>query len=52
MTKRGLSAIREASRHHLGDVRELVIDVLDEQQLKHLGDASPALLAAFETHPS
>jgi DNA-binding MarR family transcriptional regulator len=50
LTDRGLLAIREASRRHARDVRELVIDVLDDEQLKELGDASAALLAALRTH--
>ena len=47
LTDRGLSVIREASRRHARDVRELVIDVLDDEQLKELGDASAVLLAAL-----
>lgn len=50
LTDRGLLAIREASRRHARDVRELVIDVLDDEQLKELGDASAALLAALRAH--
>jgi DNA-binding MarR family transcriptional regulator len=47
LTDQGLSAIRDAARRHARDVRELVIDVLDDQQLKQLGDASTALLTAL-----
>jgi DNA-binding MarR family transcriptional regulator len=50
LTDQGLSAIRKASRRHARDVRELVIDVLDDQQLKQLGDASAVLLTALRTH--
>ena len=50
LTDHGLSAIREASRRHARDVRELVIDVLDDEQLKQLGDASAVLLAALRAH--
>lgn len=47
LTDHGLSAIRKARRHHARDVRELVIDVLDDQQLEQLGDVSSALLASL-----
>jgi DNA-binding MarR family transcriptional regulator len=50
ITEKGLSAIRKASRRHARDVRELVIDVLDDKQLKALGDASAVLLAALRAH--
>lgn len=49
ITDQGLSAIREARHHHLRDVR---IDVLDDQQLKQLGDISSALLTAFDAQPA
>jgi DNA-binding MarR family transcriptional regulator len=51
LTDPGLAAIREARRHHLRDVRELVVDVLDDQRLAQLGDVSTELLAAFAAHP-
>ena len=50
LTDQGLSAIRKASRRHARDVCELVIDVLDDEQLKQLGDASAALLTALRAH--
>ena len=50
LTDRGLSTIRDASRRHARDVRELVIDVLDDEQLKQLGDASAVLLTALRAH--
>jgi hypothetical protein len=45
--REAVSAIREAARRHARDVRELVIEVLDDQQLKQLGDASTVLLTAL-----
>ena len=50
LTDQGLSAIRKASRRHARDVRELVIDVLDDHQLKQHGDASAVLLTALRAH--
>jgi DNA-binding MarR family transcriptional regulator len=50
LTDQGLSAIRKASRRHARDVRELVIDVLDDEQLKQLGDASEVVLTALRAH--
>ena len=50
LTDYGMSAIRKASRRHARDIRELVIDVLDDQQLKQLGHASAVLLTALRTH--
>jgi DNA-binding MarR family transcriptional regulator len=47
LTDDGLAAIRRARRHHARDVRELVIDVLDAQQLEQLGEVSAVLLAAL-----
>jgi DNA-binding MarR family transcriptional regulator len=51
LTEQGVAAIREARRRHLRDVRELVIDVLDDRQLNELGDISWALLTALEQAP-
>ena len=48
LTDQGLAAIRKARRHHAGDVRELVVDVLDDRQLEQLGEVSSVLLAALE----
>jgi DNA-binding MarR family transcriptional regulator len=48
LTERGLAAIRKARRHHARDVRELVIEVLDDQQLEQLGEVSATLLAALQ----
>jgi DNA-binding MarR family transcriptional regulator len=48
LTDDGLAAIRTASRRHARDVRELVVDVLDDDQLEQLGAVSAALLAALE----
>jgi DNA-binding MarR family transcriptional regulator len=47
LTDDGMAAIRQACRHHARDVRELVVDVLDDRQLEALGEASSALLAAL-----
>jgi DNA-binding MarR family transcriptional regulator len=43
----GLTAIRQASRHHTRDVRALVVEVLDDDQLAQLGQVSATLLAAL-----
>jgi DNA-binding MarR family transcriptional regulator len=51
LTDEGLAAIRKARRHHARDVRELVVDVLDDQQLEQLGDVSSTLLAALQGRP-
>jgi DNA-binding MarR family transcriptional regulator len=51
LSEQGLTAIRKARRHHLVDVRELVIDVLDDHQLRELGDVSSVLLTAFGVEP-
>jgi DNA-binding MarR family transcriptional regulator len=48
LTDDGRAAIRDASRRHARDIRELVIDVLDEGQLEQLGDVSSTLLAALQ----
>ena len=48
LTEDGLAAIRKARPHHLRDVRELVIDVLDDEQFQQLGKLSSALIAAFD----
>ena len=48
LTDHGVSAIRKARRHHARDVRELVIDVLGDQQLEQLGDVASVLLAALQ----
>jgi DNA-binding MarR family transcriptional regulator len=47
LTDHGLAAIRQASRHHARHVRELVIEVLDDDQLAQLGEVSATLLAAL-----
>jgi DNA-binding MarR family transcriptional regulator len=47
LTDHGLAAIRKASRHLARDVRELVVDALDDDQLAQLGEVSAALLAAL-----
>ena len=51
LTERGAKAIREAWPHHLLDVRELVIDVLDHEQLRQLGQISSVILAALQAQP-
>ena len=48
MTAEGLAAIRSASRRHARDVRDLVIDVLDDEQLDQLGEASAVLLRSLQ----
>ena len=48
MTTEGLAAIRSASRKHARDVRTLVIDVLDDEQLDQLGEASAVLLSSLQ----
>lgn len=52
LTEQGLTVISEARPHHLRDVRDLVIDVLDDQQLERLGDISSVLLTSFGVQPS
>ena len=47
LTKEGLSAIRAARRRHLDDIHEMVIDVLDNKQLRQLGEVSSAILASL-----
>jgi DNA-binding MarR family transcriptional regulator len=47
MTDDGMAAIRKARRYHARDVRELVVDFLEDRQLEALGEASSALLAAL-----
>jgi DNA-binding MarR family transcriptional regulator len=47
LTDKGRAVIRVASRHHARDVRELVIDVLADEQLEQLGEISSTLLAAL-----
>lgn len=44
VTSEGLRALRKARPHHLQDVRELFIDVLDDAQLEQLGELSALLL--------
>jgi len=47
LTEEGLQAIRRAARPHARDVRELVVDVLTDEQLEQLGGISAAILAAL-----
>jgi DNA-binding MarR family transcriptional regulator len=48
LTEQGLSALRKAARQHGRDVRELVVDVLDDWQLEQLGETSDALLRQLQ----
>lgn len=48
LTDAGLAAIRAASRRHARDVRELVVDVLGDDQLEQLGAVSATLLTSLQ----
>lgn len=48
LTDRGMSALEEAAPGHVGEVRRVLFDALDPEQVEQLGKISEALLGVLE----